>query len=695
MCPSRLARSEYRHPPDPAPGPSGRILESGPSRPDASAPTVRAVSHAKRSIVARVRPALRRALTNARLPFRVLLATERGALVRGSLAVPIAAGLSLALPWILGRAVDALVAADGDVQGREITGYAIAFAAVAVLEGTLRWIGRHQLINASRRVEERIKNRIADHLQRLPLEWFDRVGGGDVISRMTQDVELLRFLIGPTILYGAQSAVIVPGGLVVMILVAPWVALAVGVVMLLLTVSIVALMPHIHRHSKEVQAAIGKISDRAQEDFQGARVWLAFGRTAQQTQAMRGLADEYVAHNVRLVRARALLNLFIHATRSLVILAVVAVGAFEAYAGRITIGDLLVFLGLLGIMMWPLLAVGFLLGTTQRSLAAAERIAEILDTRPATGLPARVDDLGVPRRRDPSPTENAYPTPGPAPRIEVRGLSFTYPGRNRPALDDVSFELAAGGFLGLVGPIGGGKSTLLALLLRLREPPPGTVFVDGVDVLELDPAVLRRRFAFAEQEAFLFSDSIRGNVLFGHHDARASRRVTVPGEVPGEVPGDGDARDAGTPHDPLVVSALRDAALGTDIASFAEGVETVVGERGTTLSGGQKQRTQLARAFASARPALLLDDALSAVDQRTEREILDRLANQRQNRTVIATAHRLSLVRHADAILWLEEGRVREHGTHDELVRRQSGQYASTWRRQAEAAALGGERGLG
>jgi ATP-binding cassette subfamily B multidrug efflux pump len=618
-----------------------------------------------------------RALAAVRLPLRILLATELPAFLVGAIAVPAAAVLSLALPHLLGDAVDRIVGAgsnggEADDAPRSITWILVAFVGVATTEGLLRFLGRFHLIRASRRVEARIKDVAVAHLQRLPTEWFDRVLRGDVISRLTQDVELLRFLIGPTVLYGAQALVVLPGGLALMLWIAPGIALGVLAAGLAVLASMALVMPRLYRHSKAVQDAIGRISQRAQEDLDGARVWLAFGRMRERTAAMRVLADEYVEHNERLVRVRAVVDLLIHGTRDIVLFVVVLGGVLYAAGGdggeAPTLGRLMEFLGLLGLMMWPLLALGFLAATAQRAIAAGQRIREILDTDPAPGLPARLDALGSPRPLAATAASTAHDHRRRTPRIEVRSLTFRYPGHDTPVLEDVSIDVPAGSFLGLVGPIGSGKSTLLQLLLRLYEPPRGTVFVDDSDVLDLDPSLLRARFAYAQQDAFLFSDTIAANVALGIEDAA-----------------DPDADDA------RIHSAIERAQLTADVDRLADGVRTVVGERGTKLSGGQRQRVQLARVLAADRPALLLDDALSAVDQITERAILASLAKVHGQATIVAVGHRLSLVRRADTIHWIEDGRILESGTHESLLReRPDGRYATTWRRQVEASALEG-----
>ncbi len=577
-----------------------------------------------------------------------LLAPYRRSVVVGLVCVIASGLLTLWVPALLATAIDQVVGTGDDAAAAESTGktpwplwqLCTVILLAGLGEAGLRYIARRKLIDASRNVEESLKNRMMAHVGRLPVAWFDRARTGDLISRLTQDVELLRFTIGPTLLYGGSSLIIVPGGFIVMAMLSWKVFLVAGVAILVLLVGMSFVMPKLHEASKAVQESIAEISQRCAEDFSGIRVVMTFGRAAPEAAAMRELSGEYLGHNVELARARALLNLLIHLTREGVMLSVLAVGAWEAIHGRLTIGELFQFLTLIMVMVWPLLAMSWIISTFQRAVAAAERVEELFAVEPEEYTGTQPELSG---------------------RVEVRHLTFTYPGESRPALSDVSFALEPGQKLGLVGPVGSGKSTLLRLLLRLYEPPRGTIFVDGHDVLDLHPATLRETFAVAPQDPFLFSDTIRGNVAFGTD--------TDPDELD------------------LAVHA---SALDQDIDSYPEGLESVVGERGLTLSGGQKQRVSLARALAADRAALVLDDTLSAVDHPTEARILERLQETRGGQTTIVASHRLSVVADADLILVLQRGRVLERGTQDQLLAA-GGYYATAYTRMRQRDALEGQ----
>lgn len=558
----------------------------------------------------------------------------------GMLLVPVHAAAMLWMPRLLGETLDHLTAG-GDRDA--LAGICWLLLGLAAVEGVSRFASRKLLIDASRLVEQSLKDDMVAHLHRLPIGWYDDAKTGDLTSRMTQDVELVRFVMGPLLLHGGSTLCLLPAGLVLMLSMDVPVALASLAALMTVFVAMKFVLPKLHTWSKKSQEAIAEVSQQAQEDFAGVRVVQQFDGVPRELAAMATKNRRYLLANLRLVRLRSLLNALMHSSTGVVMLGVLLVGGHQVITGRITVGELFQFTGYLALMTFPLQILGWTIAMIPRAQAAAERIEELFEAEPEPQAGA------VPELRG---------------DIEVRGLTFTYPKGETPALRDISFELRAGQKLGLIGPVGSGKSTLLELLLRFYDPPAGTVFVDGHDVLELDPRALRNLFAFAQQEPFLFSDTVASNVTFGDRDVGDQRRD----------------------------DAVAAAALDQDLPQLRDGLETIVGERGVTLSGGQKQRVSLARAVLSDRPGLLLDDTLSAVDPTTERRILQGLGSARDGRTVIAATHRLSVTADADLILVLDQGSVQERGTHGELLRR-GGRYATAWRRQTEARALesGGE----
>jgi ATP-binding cassette subfamily B protein len=564
-----------------------------------------------------------------------LLRRHAGLVVVGTLLIPVHAAVSLWMPRLLGDTLDRL---KGGGTADSLRDTCWLLLALAVVEAGSRYVSRRTLIDASRHVEEDLKNDVIAHLQRLPIAWYDRSRTGDVVSRLTQDVELVRFVMGPLLLHGGSTLCLLPAGLWLMLSMDLPVTLASFGVFGLLFVGMRLLLPRLHVWSKKSQEAIADISQRAQEDFAGIRVVQQFGAATRERAAMATKNRRYLLVNLRLVRLRALLNAMSHSTSGVVMLGVLLVGGHQVIAGAITIGQLFQFTGYLALLTFPLEILGWTLATLPRAYAAGIRIAEIFEVAPETA---------------------AGSTPALRGHLQVTGLTFTYPGASRPALADVSFELEPGMKLGLVGPVGSGKSTLLALLMRFYDPPRGTIFVDGHDVLDLAPHCLRQLFALASQEPFLFSDTVHANVAFARDVSQAT----------------------------AVDAAVEAAALDQDLPQLREGLSTIVGERGVTLSGGQKQRVALARALLSERPGLLLDDTISAVDPVTERRILNGLEQERRGRTMLIASHRLSVLIAADLILVLENGRVRERGDHDSLLAAR-GLYASAFRRQSEAAAL-------
>jgi ATP-binding cassette subfamily B protein len=553
----------------------------------------------------------------------------------GLLLLPINCSIMLWMPRLLGDMLDTLPKG-GSTEALANTCFLLL--GLAITEALTRFAARKLLINASRMVEQSLKDEMTAHLQRLPIAWFDKSRTGDITSRMTQDIELVRFVIGPMLLHGGATLCLLPAGMVLMLQMDIAVALASLAALLAVFVSMKFILPRLHKWSKKSQEAIAGISQQAQEDFAGVRVVQQFDITDHELAAMATKNRRYLLANLRLVRLRSMMNALMHSSTGLVMLGVLLVGGHQVITGQITVGQLFQFMMYLGLMAFPLQILGWTIAMLPRAHAAAIRIEEIFEAEPEPQEGTQLELRGA---------------------IEVRDLTFTYPETDKPALEGLSFTIQPGQKLGLIGPVGGGKSTLLSLLLRYYDPPRGTMFVDGHDVLDLAPSSLRKLFALAPQEPFLFSDTVTNNITFDDQETNS------------------DLRDA----------AITTAALDQDLPQLIDGIDTVVGERGVTLSGGQKQRVSLARAVLSDRPGMLLDDTLSAVDPSTERRILDGLNDSRRGRTVIATTHRLSVTSNADLILVLDHGKVIERGTHDELLQH-GGLYARAWRLQTEARAL-------
>lgn len=556
--------------------------------------------------------------------------------------VPVFTIIQLAIPLVVREALGRLeslsrggggeAAIDGDWWRRTC----LLLAGLWFAYGAVRLLARYLVIGLSRIVEEELRRDLFRHLAHLPAAFFDKARIGDLIARATQDVELLRFLAGPTLFFGLSTAILLPMTLAVLLHLSVLLGIVVVVLYSSIMLAMMRIFPRLGEQSRAVQDAQGEIAAKAQEDFTGIRVLHAFGKEAAETEAFSAVARTGLEAQVDMAETRGRLHALFVASSGAGLLSLMAVGVWTGMPANDVFAAMLYVLQL----SWPLMIIGWILQTWHRARAAADRLDEVFEVEPED--PAR----GAVRLAAPH---------GPA--LEARRLTFRYPGSTRPALADVSFRLPENGTLGLVGPIGSGKTTLVSLLTRLYDPPAGSLFISGIDVLELPLSNLRAQIAVAPQEPFLFSDTLKNNILFGTGEATGS-----------------------------LDSVLERARLSGDLETFPEGLEQIIGERGVTLSGGQKQRTSLARALAPDRPILVLDDTLSAVDHATERHILGELHKEEGRRTRILIAHRLEAVRKADLILVLDQGRVVEQGRHEELLRR-GGWYASTWRRQQEEGA--------
>ncbi len=527
----------------------------------------------------------------------------------------------------------------------------LVILAVAALEATLRYVARRLLIETSRRVEAGFKHELFDHLVRLPPAWFDVPGNpgaraGDLISRLTQDVENVRFLAGPLLLHAGGALLLLPLGFATMAGIHGPVTVAIGLLMLLLVCWLYWVASAVVASSRKVQRALGDLSQRAESDFTAIRTLSTQGGMLQRAAA--GLAHDnraVLVHSMSLARARAKIDAGIHLAQGTSIVAVV-LGVAIAAGTATGPGAMLQLLATLGIMLRPLQVLGASFAALPRGFAAAERLGEILRTPPEPAKNNSEEDRC-------SPTDSTWRG-----ALEVRGLTWPEP-PTEPVLRDVSFSLEPGQSLALVGPVGAGKSSLFDLILRFNEPPRGTIFLDGRDVTTMDLATVRRQFAWIAQEPFLLSGTLAANVAFGISDD----------------------------HDTRVHEAVVAAALDQDLEAdhFADGLGTRVGERGVVLSGGQRQRVGLARVFATDRPGRLLDDPVSAMDRDTADRVLEHVFGTGAT-TLIAT-HRLEVARIADKILVLDRGRVVETGPHAELLRRGGG-YAEAWARHTDSIPL-------
>jgi len=557
---------------------------------------------------------------------------QRWRLLLGGLLLLCTIAASMAVPQIFRLAIDGLHSGETSTRLRSL---ALALAAVAVVGATFRTLSRLTIFFAARDIEADLRCALYRHLTLLEPAYFERHPSGDLVSRATNDLTQVRMLFGPGLLNFVTTIASYAMAIPAMLALSPK-----------LTVCALAVYPpgfflmrrlgrRMYARSLETREALGRISDLVQETFAGLHVVRAFAAEAERERKLGVLNDAYYSASRRLTWTSASMYPLVMALGNVGILLAVIMGAHETIDGRLTPGALVALAEYMALLSWPTFALGWVLAMTQRGRASWTRISEVLQTQPGIADGALSPAMLVPS-------------------ISARGLSLAFDARR--VLDNVSLDIAPGSFIGIVGPIGSGKTALLSALMRLIDVTPGQLTLGGCDVTELTLATLRAQFGYVPQGAALFSRSVADNVSFARPEA---------------------SREA-------IRAALAAAAFDPDLAALPSGVDTIVGERGITLSGGQKQRVALARAFLLDAPILVLDDSLSSVDGETEQRIIKTLATLRRGRTTLLIAHRLSAVQKADRIFVLDQGRLVEQGRHAELAAA-GGWYAREARRQEQS----------
>ncbi|MGZ8462855.1 MAG: ABC transporter ATP-binding protein [Candidatus Deferrimicrobiaceae bacterium] len=575
------------------------------------------------------------------LSLRPYLGRHRRAYLGCVLFLFVSSLFGLLVPWMTREAIDGISAPGGKERVVRAVSWMFFFAA---MHGGFRYLGRRGMLVTSRHVEMRLRRDVFSHVIRLPLSFFGRTPTGDVMSRLTHDVSAIWLLLGP----GALTLVGTAISYVLALLFMARISVTLTLVSLALAPAIVFTSRQygkaFHRQHRKAQESIAAMNDALQENITGIRLVKAYGLESQEERRFHRACREYYRHNISVSKTSAAFHGAIGLLAGAGVALVLLLGAWLVIRGELTLGGFVAFNAYLAMLSFPTMALGWVINLVQRGGSAMGRVNEFLGTlsepwEPALFPPLKVEDT---------------------PFLAVRDLSFAYEGPDRgEALRGISFFLRKGEIVGLVGQTGSGKTTLLSLLLRLYPVPPGTVFLEGRDVSAIPLDEVRRAFALVSQDPFLFSDTILANIGFGR-----------------DLPDEEEAR-----------RAAAKARFLDEIEEMPDGMRTVIGERGISLSGGQKQRATIARALCAGGDILLLDDALSAVDSETEREIFREILSAAGGRTVLFSTHRMASLSRCDRVLVLEGGRIVEEGTHDELLSRR-GVYYDLYSRQMLAREL-------
>jgi len=563
-------------------------------------------------------------------PLLPYLKRYRWGFVAGAVCVVLSNGAQAGLPRVIGNAAQSL---EGGVNRHKLLIFALQVLALSAVRSIFLFLTRWVVIGISRDIEFDLRNDLFAHLEKLSNAYYQRMRTGDIMARVTNDLNAVRMLMGPAVMYSANTLVFTALALWFMVSRSPKLTFYAFLPLPVVSVVIQYFGRRIHERFERIQAMFSDISARAQENFSGARLIRAYVQEEAEIASFESANQEYIRRSLKLVRLMGMLWPTLELMLGLAMVLVIWIGGREVLAGRMQIGVFTSFNIYMMQLTFPVIALGWVITIFQRGTASLIRLNEILHEQP------EIKDEAVARDRE---VEG---------EIEFRGLNFSYEGK--PVLHDLNLRIPAGTSMAIVGPTGSGKTTLVNLIPRIYDAAPGMVLIDGRPIREFSVASLRKNIGFVPQETFLFSDRIRENIALGVESATAEE----------------------------IREAAEAANIASDIEGFPEQYQTMVGERGITLSGGQKQRTAIARALIRNPRILILDDALSSVDTHTEDKILNHLREVMQGRTTIFISHRVSTVRNADRIAVLHDGRIVESGTHDELLAL-NGYYSDLYNKQ-------------
>jgi ATP-binding cassette subfamily B protein len=563
-------------------------------------------------------------------PLLPYLKRYRWGFVAGAVCVVLSNGAWAGLPKVIGNAAQSL---EGGVNRHKLFIFALQVLALAVVRGIFLFLTRWIVIGVSRDIEFDLRNDLFAHLESLSYSYYQRMRTGDIMARVTNDLNAVRMLMGPAIMYSANTVVFTAAALWFMMRNSPKLTFYAFLPLPVVSVVIQYFGRRIHERFERIQAMFSDISARAQENFSGARVVRAYVQEEAEIASFETANQEYIARSLKLVRLLGMLWPTLELMLGLAMVLVLWIGGREVLVGHMQIGAFTAFNIYMMQLTFPIIALGWVISIFQRGTASVGRLNEIMQEQPKIKDGPEARDLYV------------------MGEIEFRGLNFEYEGKQ--VLRDLNLRIPAGSSMAIVGPTGSGKTTLVNLIPRIYDAAPGMVLLDGRPIRDFSLVSLRESIGFVPQETFLFSERIRENIALGVASAT----------------------------DQEIHNAADAANIARDIEGFPEQYQTMVGERGITLSGGQKQRTALARALIRNPRILILDDALSSVDTHTEDKILNHLREVMQGRTTIFISHRVSTVRNADRIAVLHEGCIVELGTHDELLAL-NGYYSDLYNKQ-------------
>ncbi|MBI5747753.1 MAG: ABC transporter ATP-binding protein [Nitrospinae bacterium] len=560
-------------------------------------------------------------------------------LIAGIIALILTDALGLLPPWLIKLAIDYIKKADSQSHSiNPLIKYSVLLVTAVGLQSVFRYYWRKHLFGISRKVEYDLRNDYFRHLQRLHWGFFQHTKTGDIMSRATNDLQAVREFLGIGSVIIVDTAVIMTTCLILMIFISPKLTGISLLPMALVSIIVLKFSKEIRQRFESVQKQLSEISSMVHENIAGIRVIQAYVQEENELNRFKKLNEQLINKNLELTKISGAFFPLMVFTTGLATALVLWIGGREVIRGQLTLGSYVAFNGYLAMLTWPMAAIGFMINLSQRGIASMRRIEEIMNVKPEiTDKQAAISfqQSGIIKGK-----------------IEIKSLTFSYNGKEN-VLSDINLSIKARGSLSLAGAVGSGKSTLVKLIMRIYDAPDDSIFINGVDIKRIPIKILRDGIGYVEQEPFLFSDTIRENIVFGVNDV--------------------------TDND--VEKTVIMAGLERDMEIFPHGINTVIGERGVTLSGGQKQRVALARAIIKRPTILILDDAFSNLDAYTEGRVFTNIIESLKDTTFILISHRISTMREADMIAVMENGRIAETGTHDELISK-SGLYNRIYKKQ-------------